>query len=144
MITRFKLVSTVFFFFLSFIFITLLWGENGYFVMKSMKSNLETLNSIADEREMEVSILRERNNSRPDKNSENMELVYSFEDDGVVSDNYVIDSLEKEYVGLIWWKCALWAIVPTSVYFLLIVFIPPFMKKRNKNKKESDDNGSDN
>ena len=69
MFTRFKLVSTVFFFFLSFIFITLLWGENGYFVMKSMKSNLETLNSIADEREMEVSILRERNNSRPDKNS---------------------------------------------------------------------------
>ena len=112
--------------------------------MKSMKSILETLNSIADEREMEVSILRERNNSRPDKNSENMELVYSFEDDGVVSDNYVIDSLEKEYVGLIWWKCALCAIVPTSVYFLLIVFIPPFMKKRNKNKKESDDNGSDN
>ena len=64
MFTRFKLLTMVFFFLLSFMLVTLYWGENGYFERKTMKSNLSILDAEAKEREMELSLLRERNEYR--------------------------------------------------------------------------------
>ena len=120
MFTRFKLLTMVFFFLLSFMLVTFFWGENGYFERKAMKSDLIALDSKANEREMELSLLRERNEYKSEKGQGNLELIYSFDDDRTIV-GYVPDGMVEEYEGLRLWECALWALVPTFVFFLLIL-----------------------
>ena len=81
MFTRFKLLTMVFFFLLSFMLVTFFWGENGYFERKAMQSNLVALDSKAKEREMELSLLRERNEYKNERDRGDLELIYSFDDD---------------------------------------------------------------
>ena len=142
MFTRFKLLTMVFFFLLSFMLVTFFWGENGYFERKAMQSNLVALDSKAKEREMELSLLRERNEYRSEKGQGNLELIYSFDDDRTIV-GYVPDGMVEEYEGLRLWECALWALVPTFVFFLLISIVPLFVKKKNKKNKENKIYGGD-
>ena len=142
MFTRFKLLTMVFFFLLSFMLVTFFWGENGYFERKAMKSDLVALDSKANEREMELSLLRERNEYKSDKGQGNLELIYSFDDDRTIV-GYVPDGMVEEYEGLRLWECALWALVPTFVFFLLISIVPLFVKKKNKKNKENKIYGGD-
>lgn len=143
MFTRFKSLTVVFFFLLSFMLMTLLWGENGYFERKDMERNLETLYSIASEREMELSLLRERNESEREREDRNLELVYSFDDDESILKDNGIDGFSDGFEGLLWWECVLWAFVPTSIYLVLIVVVPLFVKKKPKKQEEKKD-GKDN
>ena len=142
MFTRFKLLTMVFFFLLSFMLVTFFWGENGYFERKAMKSDLVALDSKANEREMELSLLRERNEYKSKKGQGNLELIYSFDDDRTIV-GYVPDGMVEEYEGLRLWECALWALVPTFVFFLLISIVPLFVKKKNKKNKENKIYGGD-
>ena len=142
MFTRFKLLTMVFFFLLSFMLVTFFWGENGYFERKAMQSNLVALDSKAKEREMELSLLRERYEYKNEKGQGNLELIYSFDDDRTIV-GYVPDGMVEEYEGLRLWECALWALVPTFVFFLLISIVPLFVKKKNKKNKENKIYGGD-
>ena len=142
MFTRFKLLTMVFFFLLSFMLVTLYWGENGYFERKTMKSNLSILDAEAKERERELSLLRERNEYRNERDNKDLELIYSFDDDGTVNGS-VSDSLLEEYKGLKLWECALWALVPTIICFVVISIVPLVVKKKNKKNRENKIYGSD-
>ena len=143
MFTRFKLLTMVFFFLLSFMLVTLYWGENGYFKRKTMKSNLSILDAEAKEREMELSLLRERNEYRNERDNKDLELIYSFDDDESIN-GYESKTLIKEYEGLKLWECALWALVPTFIYFIFISIVPLLFKKKNKKNRENTDYGSSN
>ena len=143
MFTRFKLLTMVFFFLLSFMLVTFFWGENGYFERKAMKSNLVALDSEVKEREMELSLLRERNEYRNERDNKDLELIYSFDDDESIN-GYESKTLIKEYEGLKLWECALWALVPTFIYFIFISIVPLFFKKKNKKNRENTDYGSSN
>ena len=143
MFTRFKLLTMVFFFLLSFMLVTLYWGENGYFERKTMKSNLSILDAEAKEREMELSLLRERNEYRNERDNKDLELIYSFDDDESIN-GYESKTLIKEYEGLKLWECALWALVPTFIYFIFISIVPLFFKKKNKKNRKNTDYGSSN
>lgn len=142
MFTRFKLLTMVFFFLLSFMLVTFFWGENGYFERKAMQSNLVALDSKAKEREMELSLLRERNEYKNERDRGDLELIYSFGDDGTVNGS-VSDSLLEEYKGLKLWECALWALVPTIICFVVISIVPLVVKKKNKKNRENKIYGSD-
>lgn len=144
MFTRFKSLSMVFFFLLSFILVTFFWGENGYFARKTMEKNLETLNSYAEEREMELSLLRERNEAERGNKEGNLELVYSFDDDGAISTSNGLDGLLEDSGGLKWWECALYALVATIIYSVLIIVVPLLLKKKKGKSKETETNGCDN
>ena len=143
MFTRFKLLTMVFFFLLSFMLVTFFWGENGYFERKAMQSNLVALDSKAKEREMELSLLRERNEYKNERDRGDLELIYSFDDDESIN-GYESKTLIKEYEGLKLWECALWALVPTFIYFIFISIVPLFFKKKNKKNRENTDYGSSN
>ena len=143
MITRFKLLTMVFFFLLSFMLVKLYWGEKGYFKRKTMKSNLSILDAEAKEREMELSLLRERNEYRNERDNKDLELIYSFDDDESIN-GYESKTLIKEYEGLKLWECALWALVPTFIYFIFISIVPLLFKKKNKKNRENTDYGSSN
>ena len=142
MFTRFKLLTMVFFFLLSFMLVTFFWGENGYFERKAMQSNLVALDSKAKEREMELSLLRERNEYKSEKGQGNLELIYSFDDDRTIV-GYVPDGMVEEYEGLRLWECALWALVPTIICFVVISIVPLVVKKKNKKNRENKIYGSD-
>ena len=143
MFTRFKLLTMVFFFLLSFMLVTFFWGENGYFERKAMQSNLVALDSKAKEREMELSLLRERNEYKNERDRGDLELIYSFDDDESIN-GYESKTLIKEYEGLKLWECALWALVPTFIYFIFISIVPLLFKKKNKKNRENTDYGSSN
>ena len=142
MFTRFKLLTMVFFFLLSFMLVTFFWGENGYFERKAMKSNLVALDSEVKEREMALSLLRERNDYKNEMDQGDLELVYSFDDDETI-ERYVSDGLLEEYKGLKLWECALWALVPTIICFVVISIVPLVVKKKNKKNRENKIYGSD-
>ena len=142
MFTRFKLLTMVFFFLLSFMLVTFFWGENGYFERKAMQSNLVALDSKAKEREMELSLLRERNEYRNERDNKDLELIYSFDDDESIN-GYESKTLIKEYEGLKLWECALWALVPTIICFVVISIVPLVVKKKNKKNRENKIYGSD-
>ena len=136
MFTRFKLLSVVLFFALSLILITLVWGENGYFVRKNMENNLEVLIQEAKEREMELALLRERNEAESVDENKNLELVLAFDNDGLMQGDDSFDGLLNEYDGLKWWECVLWALFSTAVYSVFIAFAPLLCSKKNRNGKE--------
>lgn len=142
MFTRFKLLTMVFFFLLSFMLVTFFWGENGYFERKAMKSNLVALDSEVKEREMALSLLRERNDYKNERDQGDLELVYSFDDDETI-ERYVSDGLLEEYEGLKLWECALWALIPTFICFVVISIVPLFVKKKKKKNSEDKIYGSD-
>ena len=142
MFTRFKLLTMVFFFLLSFMLVMFFWGENGYFERKAMKSNLVALDSEVKEREMALSLLRERNDYKNEMDQGDLELVYSFDDDETI-ERYVSDGLLEEYKGLKLWECALWALVPTIICFVVISIVPLVVKKKNKKNRENKIYGSD-
>ena len=108
-----------------------------------MKSNLSILDAEAKEREMELSLLRERNEYRNERDNKDLELIYSFDDDESIN-GYESKTLIKEYEGLKLWECALWALVPTFIYFIFISIVPLFFKKKNKKNRENTDYGSSN
>ena len=108
-----------------------------------MKSNLSILDAEAKEREMELSLLRERNEYRNERDNKDLELIYSFDDDESIN-GYESKTLIKEYEGLKLWECALWALIPTFIYFLFISIVPLFVKKKNKKNRENTDYGSGN
>ena len=122
--------------------ITLYTIENGYFERKAMQSNLVALDSKAKEREMELSLLRERNEYKNERDRGDLELIYSFDDDETVNGS-VSDSLLEEYKGLKLWECALWALVPTIICFVVISIVPLVVKKKNKKNRENKIYGSD-
>lgn len=142
MFTRFKLLTMVFFFLLSFMLVMFFWGENGYFERKAMKSNLVALDSEVKEREMALSLLRERNDYKNERDQGDLELVYSFDDDETI-ERYVSDGLLEEYEGLKLWECALWALIPTFICFVVISIVPLFVKKKKKKNSEDKIYGSD-
>ena len=107
-----------------------------------MKSNLSILDAEAKEREMELSLLRERNEYRNERDNKDLELIYSFEDDETI-ERYVSDGLLEEYEGLKLWECALWALVPTIICFVVISIVPLVVKKKNKKNRENKIYGSD-
>ena len=86
--------------------------------------------------------MRERNEYKNEKGQGNLELIYSFDDDRTIV-GYVPDGMVEEYEGLRLWECALWALVPTFVFFLLISIVPLFVKKKNKKNKENKIYGGD-
>lgn len=143
MFTRFKSLSVVFFFLLSLLFVTLLWGENGYFERKAMKEELERLESYAASREMDLALLRERSKGEKREESREVEVVYSFSEEDILPQNSSFDTPKDSFVGLNVWNCALYALIPTFVYALLIYLIPILGRKKKSDVEEKKDHGCD-
>ena len=141
MFTRFKLLSAVFFFLLSFVFVTILWGENGYYERKGMERDIEKLEAYVNDREMELALLGERQSGEKKSNTNDMELVYSFEEDYIESERSVTDISGEGYVGQSIWRCALYALIPTLFYTLLIYLLPIVLKKKDRGIKEKNEYG---
>ena len=147
MSARFKTLRVIFFFLLSFATVTLVWGEGGDLERKEKEERLERLEAAAESKERENALLRERNLASKDSDEAKVELIYSFSTTGenayqVVSypENY---GLEGEYKGISFSKCILWAIVPTFLYVLFLVFWEKWRRKGGRKMKEME-NGRDN
>ena len=145
MFTRFKTLSVIFFFFLSFLIITLVWGENGILERNQLAIKAEGKENEAREMEARIALLRERSATESEESGSGYRLVASFPEEGksysVEKTNRKDDVLEKDYEGLGISKCLLWATVPTILLALIEFFFIPWAVKR-KIRKDSD--GSDN
>ncbi len=131
--TRFKVLSVLGFFLISFSFMLFVFSPEGFIANKMMEKRLEEVTKEIKEREGELNALRIRSEGENITKEGNRDYVYYFPDDGIfdpVTKKDVITAGEWE--GMSREMTLLWAFSLTGLYAVIIFVIVPGVKRRKK------------
>ncbi len=133
--TRFKVLSLIVIFALSYGLLYIFFSPDGVISHSAMEKEKTIVEEKVREKEGEVKALRKRSQSAKESDTRDKELVYSF------SDEAIFDPVKKsggdvENNGSIYfetYRILLISLLITLVYSLLIFLFIPLLKRRKRN-----------
>lgn len=138
--TRFKVLSVLLIFALSFVILYIFLSPDGLMRNSALKKQIFAVEEKVKEKEGAVKALRRRTESaKKTEDTRGKELVYSFADeavfDPVTSHRVEDESTAAHYLETPWILLTAFSI--TLLYSLLIFLFIPMFKRRKKNESNS-------